>query len=80
MLDDTPMLTVPMFPGVWSHPRLARWAVWLRVLGYRGRLPAWAVQRCWGWFPHRVCACGMYRIVWTDKEVLCGEDEEPAED
>jgi hypothetical protein len=74
MPADTPLLTVPMSPGVWSHPRLAGWAAWLRVHGYRGRLPTWAVRRCWCWFPYRVCACGAYRVLWTDKEVLYGEE------
>jgi hypothetical protein len=73
---DTPLLAVPQSPGVWQHPRLVWWAVCLREHGYRGRVPTWALRWCWCWYPAPTCRCQMYRVLWTDQEVLDGEGEE----
>lgn len=64
-MDKAPLLTLPLAPGVWEHPRLVWWAVQLRVWGYRGRLPGWAVVPCKAVYPAPICQCGAYRMDWV---------------
>lgn len=64
--DDAPLLTIALAPGAWSHPRLAWWAVQMRLWGYRGPLPAWAVVTCQAVYPARQCRCGLYRVCWGE--------------
>ena len=62
---NAPLLTIPLAPGAWSHPRLAWWAVQMRRRGYRGRLPAWAVVTCQVAYPVVRCPCGAYALDWS---------------
>jgi hypothetical protein len=65
-VTDEPSVLVP--PGVWWHRPLRWWSAWLRLCGYRGRLPAWALGRCQATYPAEACACGMYRVLWRVRD------------
>jgi hypothetical protein len=64
---QAPIATVMAPAGwLWSHPRLTWWAAWLRRLGWRGRVPAWARRTCFSTYPDYFCPCGAYRLLWKD--------------
>ena len=51
---------------LWSHPRLAGWAAWVRLAGWRWWLPSWAVRDCFCTYPDYLCPCGAYRLIWKE--------------
>ena len=72
---DTPFNVYAPGATMWWHPRLARWAVWLRTHGWRGWLPPWAVRHCVAFYPGDVtCQCGMYHVRWEHQYYASKEE------
>jgi hypothetical protein len=63
-MPDTAPTIWPCEP-IWHHETLRGWAVLLRQWGYRGRLPTWAIRRCYAHWPMEFCQCHLYRLQWA---------------